>query len=255
MREAASRGRCRRLKRLACHRFYPVFSYTLQFNTSCICRCQNPAVTPLQVIFVSHFQSDDSLIITTGKSNHLRSKLIIRIVPFKIFIHFHSGKFHFPYLIPCLLINIRLNPFHGRHLLHPLSNFRFLHAQTFAQFFYHHLWFLNLAMYDRNCTHRPVCCQHCTIRIDNFSSGCLNLSFPLVKIFRLFLIILRIKNHQIDHSSYQTQNHQKCRQKHNHNFPFIICFISQYKKPQKRCFYQFIRTLPRLFIFIFNFSC
>ena len=52
------------------HRFDPVFCNPLQLNPTGICRCEDHSVLSFQIFLIFHFQSDDPLIISSGKTKH-----------------------------------------------------------------------------------------------------------------------------------------------------------------------------------------
>ena len=76
-------------------------------------------------------------------------------------------------------------------------DFTLIHFQFFRKDPGYFFRFGHLAVDHGDRTDRLVGCQDNSITVQDFSSGCFDLPFPLMKILCQFLIMFRIKYHQI----------------------------------------------------------
>ena len=102
-------------------------------------------------------------------------------------------------------------------------------------------------MDHRNGTDRFVICDHLSVGIQNPSSCGLNASFPLMKLFGLTGIVIRLKHHQIDQSAAKSEKDQHTGKKNgNRLIPVIgsvglFHFIGGHKEDNE----ELIDTLKR----------
>ena len=109
------------LKRLACHRFYPVFLCIFKFDPSCISQRKNRARDSFHIFVILYFQSDDSLIIASRKSKYFGCQFSVRIISFEIFIYFYTVISTGANSIPCFLLHIGFDSFNRTDLFHPFA--------------------------------------------------------------------------------------------------------------------------------------
>ena len=101
---------------------YTLFSLCGKLHAPCIGHGENCALRSLQYLFIFHFQTDDSLIVTAGKSQYLGSQRIIWVIPLIVFIHLYSGKIIAPDPVSDFLFHIALYLFNRGILLYPLTD-------------------------------------------------------------------------------------------------------------------------------------
>ena len=114
-------------------RFFSAFSLCIYFNASGICDRINGTILPAQCIFIFHFQPYDSLIISSGKAQHLTCQCIVRIIPFIIFIHLYAAKIRFPDPVTGFFLHITFDPFDRGNLLHSFPDCFFVHGKLPAK--------------------------------------------------------------------------------------------------------------------------
>ena len=78
------------------NRFYTLFSLCCKLHAPCIGHGKNRPFCSLQYLFIFYFQTDDSLIISTGKAQHLGGQRIIRIIPLIVLIHLYPCQITAP---------------------------------------------------------------------------------------------------------------------------------------------------------------
>ena len=106
-------------------------------------------------------------------------------------------------------------------------------------------------MDHRNGTDRFVICDHLSVGIQNPSSCGLNASFPLMKLFGLTGIVIRLKHHQIDQSASQDQKKEQTAEKDRHYLFPDKGLIFLHKKPHGKDIIIIYSFSMRLF-FLFS---
>ena len=164
------------------HRLNPILKSILNLHSRCICLSQNHAIHSLQPFLINHLQTDNSLIISSGKAQNSGGKAVIGIISPVILVYLNSGQMKISDPIPDFLIYICGNDFSRAAFFHTFSHFSFIHPQFFTEHPDHLLPILHLIVYHRNGTDRPVRCNHIPCSIDDSSSGRLDAPFSLVKL-------------------------------------------------------------------------
>ena len=224
------------LQRIARHRLHPVFRHAVKFHPPGVRRGQDRSVLPFQVLLVLHFQPYDSLIIPSRKAKNLGSKLVIGVVAFEIFIYLHAVKFHITDIVPGLLIHVRLNPLHGGHLLHTLTDCRLIHLKGLRQRLNYLLRLPYLAVDYRYGADRLVGGQYFAPGVQYLAPGRLDFPLSLVKVFCLLLIVFCIEHHQIDKPPHQRQDNHGRNDENHQDLTLIICFIFHNAKTSQKLF-------------------
>ena len=165
------------LPRYGLHTF---FSPGCKLHTSCIGHSKNCSLRSLQYLLIFHFQTDNSLIVSTGKAQHLGGQRIVWIIPLIILIHLYSGKIIAPDPVSGFLFHIAFYLFNRGILLYPLTNIFLRQVKFPAQYLYDFIRFPDLVVNHGNRTYRFVICKHRSIGIENPPSGSLDHSFPFV---------------------------------------------------------------------------
>ena len=107
------------LPRYGLHTF---FSPGCKLHAPCIGHGKNRSLRSLQYLLIFHFQTDNSLIISAGKAQHLGGQRIIWIIPLIILIHLYPGKIIAPYPVSGFLFHIAFYLFNRGILLYPLTD-------------------------------------------------------------------------------------------------------------------------------------
>ncbi len=217
---------------ITCYRLYPALAFCLQFFSRSICLRQDFSVCSCQPFFIFDFQAHNSLIVSTGKTNHFGSQCIIGIISAVIRIYFHTVQVIRQNHITCLFRHIRTDSFDGTHLFHPFSHGFFRQLQFPAQYLYHLLRIRQLTVDHGYGTDRLIICQHNAVTVCDFSPGRFDTALPFVQILCLFLIILRLKYHKIDQPPKLCTHDCHNDQHQCHNLLFLKCLQMLHKKPQ-----------------------
>ena len=160
----------------------------------------------------------------------------MRIVTLKILVDLHSVKLHVADHISRLLIHVRLDPLHGRHLLHPFAHSVFIHFKRLGKRLYHLLRFLDLAVDHRYGTYRLVGRKHFPLRVQDLPPCRLDLPLPLMQVLSLLLIIFCVKYHQIYKPSYKRKYNRRRAEKYYQDLLLIICLILHNIKTSQKLF-------------------
>ena len=91
-------------------------------------------------------------------------------------------------------------------------------------------------MDHRDGADRLIGSQDGASRIHDLPSGCLDLPLPLMKGFRLLLVVLGIKYHQIDQPSHQRQNDCSRADEYYEYLFLVIRFILHIEKTSQKPF-------------------
>ena len=199
------------------HRLYPAFPRCVYLDSFGIRHSQNHTGFSLQCFLIDHFQSNDPLIVPSGKSQDFTGQVPIRIVSLIILIHFHPRQIIFPDSVTDALVHIAFDAFHGRIFFHTFSRFRLRNSQLFYQHGYHLFRFCDLIMNHRYGTDRLVIRQYHSVPVQNTASCRLYAAFSLMQSRRRFLIIIRPPHHQIQKSHKQSDKHQCAYEKNGHD--------------------------------------
>ena len=204
------------------HRFLPPFSGSVDLHTTCIRNCEDLSGLSFQDLIVFHFKTNDPLIITSGKSQYFWSERSIRIIPPIILIYLHSLKVIFPDPVSNAFFHVCLYSFNRRNFFNFFSDFLFFYRQCSGQYADHFFRIFDLAVYHRYCADCPVIRQNISPDVQDLSPGRFYVTFPLMKILRLFWIIFCPDVHKIPESSHKSQKKHYADQKnHPYFFPVI----------------------------------
>ena len=165
---------------IAIHRFHPVFSGALQFNSPCIRHRKDRTGSPLQHILVFHLNSQNPLIVTAGKSQHLGGKLTARIVTLVVLVNLHTVQIIFPDPVSHFLIHIAFDPLNGGDFLYPLADIFLTERKFPAQHLHNFFFFLDLTVDHGNRTDRLIICKHIAVPIQDPPSRRLDIPLPLL---------------------------------------------------------------------------
>ena len=210
--------------------FFSVFTDSVQFNPSGICRRQNLACFSFQDFIILHFQTDNTLIITAGKSQYPWCQTPKRIITFVVFIHFYPGKSGISDLITGLFLHICFDPLDGRNFFHPFAYSFFRYPQLFRKQVDDFFRIFYLTVYHRDRTYSFIRRKYFSGRIQDLSSCSFDVTLPLMQILRFFVIIIRAESHQIDQPSDESHCHRHAEQKNDPYFSFVksIIFFIKY---------------------------
>ena len=104
------------------HRLQPALPRFRQFYSSGVRQGQDFSRRALQDLIILHLQTDNALVVASGKPQHLGCQTSKRIIPFIVLVHLHPGQSVLPDPVPRLLVHVGGNALHGADLLHLLPD-------------------------------------------------------------------------------------------------------------------------------------